>query len=108
MKMSFTDALNCLCRNYGQYATRAQYIQMLRSGIEKYGLSVNTVYNGIRMMLGEPDELFTLDDICEITGETREELIERIELYRAEAERLGMNPDIIARPIKKTTYTVKL
>lgn len=108
MRMSFTDALNNLCVNYGQYATRAQYTEMLRNGIEQYGLSVQTVYNCIRMTIGEPDELFTLDDVCEITGETREELIERIELYREQAERLGIDPDIIARPIEHTCYTVKL
>ena len=108
MKMNFTDALNNLCRNYGRYATREQYKQMLTSGIYDYGLSVMSCYNGIRMIIGEPDEIFTLDDVREMTGETEQELIERIELYREQARQHGINPDLIARPVQRTTYTVKL
>lgn len=106
-KMSFNDALHNLCLNYPRYATREQYKQMLISGIER-GLSVLACYNGVRMVIGEPDELFTIADVCEMTGETEQELIERIETYRREAERQGMDPDIIARPIERTTYTIKL
>ena len=38
-------------------------------------------------------ELFSIEDVMEITGESREELLDRIEEYREELMAAGENPD---------------
>lgn len=52
------------------------------------------------------NELFTTEDIKEITGESKEELTERIEQYREELAQMGLNPDDYFKPVqeKQTFY----
>ncbi len=54
---------------------------MIENGIKR-GFSVRAAYNGVRMCLGKETgerEYFTLDELQEITGESREELVARAE-----------------------------
>lgn len=68
-----------------------------------YGLSVNVAYNELRMVLatetGE-QELFSFEDVMEVTGESREELTEQIKQYREELAAAGENPDDYFIPVK--------
>lgn len=75
-----------------------------------YGLSVNVAYNELRMVLatetGE-QELFSFEDVMEVTGESREELTDRIEQCREELVAAGENPDDYFIPVesaKKSTF----
>ncbi len=94
-KMSFSMALDNLCRNYGKYMTRQEYSNLLKSGIDR-GLTVKGAYNGIKMVIASETgqrEYFTVDDVCEITGESRETVLERIEEMKKELISRGENPN---------------
>ena len=57
---------------------------------------MKVAYNGIRMSLAQftgEHELFSIEDVMEITGESREEILERIEECREELVSAGENPD---------------
>ena len=43
-------------------------------------------------------ELFSIEDVAEITGESREEILERIEECREELTAAGENPDELFIP----------
>ena len=45
-------------------------------------------------------EYFSLDDVMAITGESREELLQRIEQYRQELTEAGENPDDYFKPVE--------
>ena len=110
-KMTMKTALDNLCANYGAYMSRNDYKELLRIGIDK-GMSVRAAYIGAKMMLSEhtgQHEYFTIEDMEEVTGESRETIIERIEQLRDMYEAQGGNPDDLFPPIKQSyTYTVKL
>lgn len=110
-KMTMKTALDNLCLNYGKYGfTRAQFKAMLQSGIER-GISVRGAYNGIRMIAAEQTgehELFTSYDIADITGETIEEVNQRIEEYRKELIEQGEDPGEYFRAIEPIRTIIKL
>lgn len=64
---------------------------------------MNVAYNELRMVLatetGE-QELFSFEDVMEVTGESREELTEQIKQYREELAAAGENPDDYFIPVK--------
>lgn len=95
--MSTEDAVNNLYRKYSWYGVTKKFIRdAIVSGIKEYGLSLLTVYNSIRMILArETGEhgYFSVQDVAEITGETKEQVIERIEEYRKELLQNGQDPD---------------
>jgi len=102
-KMTFKTALDNLCVNYGKYGmSRADFARLLRSGIDS-GLSVRAAYLGCKMVSalenGE-QEFFSVDDVCEVTGEDRAWVIEQIERILAEDEAQGVNPDEHTIPIE--------
>ena len=80
--MTITDAVNNLYATYSKYGVTKEFLQeMIESGLKR-GFSVRATYNGVRMCLGKETnerEYFTLDEVQELTGETREELIARAE-----------------------------
>ena len=45
-------------------------------------------------------EYFSLDDVMAITGESREELLQRIEQCRQELIEVGENPDEYFKPVE--------
>lgn len=94
--MDYNDAKKNLYTNYRKYGVTKELIDdLMESGIQE-GFSVNMVYNGLRMAMAqqfEEHELFSIEDVMEITGETREEVIKRIEDMRTEVKESGENPD---------------
>ena len=78
--------------DYGKYGVTKEKLQpMIEDGIKR-DLSLQTIYNGLRMSLASAfgeHEYFTLDDVMEITGESREELLQRIEQCRQELVEAG-------------------
>lgn len=109
-RMTMKIALDNLCTNYGQYKTRKEYKEMLQSGVDR-GLTVKAAYIGIKMVLAEhtgEHEYFTVDDVMEVTGESRETILERIEQLRNEYEAQGGDPDELFPPLKHYTYTIQL
>lgn len=95
-KMTFKDALDNLCVNYGKYGmSREEFARLLRSGIDS-GLSVRAAYLGCKMvsaMENGEEDYFSIEDVMEVTGESREWVLDQIERMRAEDEAQGLNPD---------------
>ena len=96
--------INNLLANYGKYGvTRAELEPIIDDGIQNYDLSLDAIYSGLRMSLASAfneHEYFSLDDVMAITGESREELLQRIELCRQELIEAGENPDEYFKPIE--------
>ena len=76
----------------------------MKDGIMNQGFSVNVAYNGIRMTLAHvtgEHEYFSIEDMMEITGESREEVVKQVEDMRAAAVAAGENPDNYAVPVER-------
>ena len=101
--MDKATVISNILANYGKYGvTKEKLQQMIDDGIRR-DLSLQTIYNGLRMSLASAfgeHEYFTLDDVMEITGETREQLLQRIEQYRQELVEAGENPDDYFKPVE--------
>lgn len=97
MMMSFTEALNRLCTKYEKYGFEREFLsEQLRNGIMEYGFSVTVAYNALRMSLAQETgehELFSIDDVVEATGESKEWVVSQIEQCKAELIAEGKNPD---------------
>ena len=81
---------------------------MIENGI-KQGFSVRAAYNAIRMCLGKETnerEYFTLDEVQELTGETREELIARVEQMRNDLRAAGEDPDDYIKEIPPADHKI--
>lgn len=104
--MTFKTAVDNLLRTYEKYGFTKEVIEeQIKDGIMNQGFSVNVAYNGVRMVLAQitgEREYFSLEDMMEITGESREELIKRIEEMRADAQAAGEDPDDYAVPITES------
>lgn len=51
--MKIVDAVSSIFANYGKYGiTKQQIEELIQNGLEEYGLTVQTCYNGLRMSLG--------------------------------------------------------
>lgn len=103
--MTFKTAVDNLVGTYEKYGfTREEIEKLLKDGIMNQGFSVNVAYNGIRMALthatGE-HEYFSIEDMMEITGESREEVVKQVEDMRAAAVAAGKNPDDYAVPVER-------
>ena len=96
--------INNLLTNYGKYGiTRAELEPIVDDGIQNYDLSLEAIYSGLRMSLASAfneHEYFSLDDVMAITGESREELLQRIEQCIQELIEAGENPDEYFKPIE--------
>lgn len=96
--------INNLLTNYGKYSiTRAELEPIVDDGIQNYDLSLEAIYSGLRMSLASAfneHEYFSLDDVMAITGESREELLPRIEQCRQELIEAGENPDDYFKPVE--------
>lgn len=86
--MTINDAINLLLRRYGKFGITAKMLKpLIKSGIENYGLSVRTCYNGLRMSLGERygiDERFSVGDVAKILEISKEEAAELVAEINAE------------------------
>ena len=83
MNKEFDLAVTAIWNKYGKYGMQKQEIAgLMKSGMENNSLSLRAVYNGMRMSLAmefNEQENFTVEDIMDITGESREEVVKRIE-----------------------------
>ncbi len=90
--------------SYGKYGiSRDELQRMIDDGVENYGLSLEAIYSGLRMSLASAfgeSEQFSIDDVMAITGESREEVLKRIEESRQELIAEGKNPDDYFKPIE--------
>ena len=96
--------INNLLANYGKYGvTRAELEPIIDDGIQNYDLSLEAIYSGLRISLASAfneHEDFSLDDVMAITGESRGELLQRIEQCRQELIEAGENPDDYFKPVE--------
>ena len=94
--------INNLLANYGKYGVaRAELEPIIDDGIQNYDLSLEAIYSGLRMSLASAfneHEYFSLDDVMAITGESREELLQRIEQCRQELIKQGKTRTSISSP----------
>lgn len=102
--MIFSEALNRLINKYGKYGFSKEMLsEQLQDGVMNQGFSVNMAYNGLRMALGSvtgQEELFSVDDVAEISGMSREEVLQEIEKSRKELVAAGENPDDYFKPVE--------
>ena len=104
-KMTFKTAVDNLVRTYEKYGfSRSEIESQMKDGIMNQGFSVNVAYNGIRMALAHvtgEHEYFSIEDMMEITGESREEVLKQVEDMRLAAVAAGENPDDYAVPVER-------
>lgn len=109
MQMTVNDAVNNLFSTYSKYGTTKELLRnMIENGIKR-GFSVRAAYNGVRMCLGKETgerEYFTLDELQEITGESREELVARAEQMKNELRAAGKNPDEYIKEIPSANHNI--
>ena len=90
MKTKKERAIDQMYKKYGKYGiSKKQIKKMINSGL-KSGISLEAAIIGVRWALSGNfggNELFTVDDVCAITGETEAEVIKRIK----QLEREGHN-----------------
>lgn len=103
--MTFKTAVDNLVRTYEKYGfTRSEIEEQMKDGIMNHGFSINTCYNGTRLALAHitgEHECFSIEDMMEITGESREEVLKQVEDMRAAALAAGENPDDYAVPVER-------
>lgn len=104
-KMTFKTAVDNLVRTYEKYGfSRSEIEEHMKDGIMNQGFSVSVAYNGIRLALAHvtgEHEYFSIEDMVEITGESREEVLKQVEDMRSAAVAAGENPDDYAVPVER-------
>lgn len=104
-KMTFKTAVDNLVRTYEKYGfSRSEIEEHMKDGIMNQGFSVSVAYNGIRLTLAHvtgEHEYFSIEDMMEITGESREEVLKQVEDMRSAAVAAGENPDDYAVPVER-------
>ena len=104
MIMDRETIINNLVANYGKYGISREILEpIINDGIQRYGLSLEAIYSGLRMSFAfayNEREYFSLDDVMAITGESREEILQRIEQCRQEMIGAGGNPDEYFKPVE--------
>ena len=104
--MTLIDAVNNLYSTYGKYGLDKGKIWMLIcDGMKNYGLSVETCYNGLRMTLGREyneQELFSSDEVAEMLGVSKEEILQEIEKCKIELEAKGEDTSRYFIPVQNS------
>lgn len=104
--MTLIDAVNNLYSTYGKYGLDKGKIWMLIcDGMKNYGLSVETCYNGLRMTLGREyneQELFSSDEVAEMLGVSKEEILQEIEKCKIELEAKGEDTNRYFIPVQNS------
>lgn len=103
--MTFNEALNKLANKYEKYGFDKKFLSdQLQKGIMNYGFSVRAAYCGMAMSLaaetGE-NEMFSIEDVMEVTGESRERVVSQIEQSREELITAGENS---VEPAQRSTF----
>ncbi|WP_274420350.1 hypothetical protein [Blautia sp. XA-2221] len=108
--MTFNEALNKLSNKYEKYGFSKEMLsEQLQDGVMNQGFSLNMTYNGLRMALGSAtgqEELFSVDDVVEISGLSRDEVLQEIEKARNELVAAGENPDDYFKPVEPKNKSV--
>lgn len=103
--MNRRDIVINLLITYGKYGVTKDVIDSaIDDGIKNYDMTLDGVYTGLRMSLAKvfnEQEYFTIEDVMSITGETREEVAERIQEMLKDVKATGENPDDYAVEINK-------
>ena len=103
--MTFKTAVDNLVRTYEKYGfSRSEIESQMKDGIMNQGFSVSMSYNGLRLALAHvtgEHEYFSIEDMMEITGESREEVLKQVEDMRSAAVAAGENPDDYAVPVER-------
>lgn len=103
--MTLKTAVDNLVGTYEKYGfAREEIEKLLKDGIMNQGFSVSVAYNGVRMVLAHvtgEHEYFSIEDMMEITGESREEVVKQVEDMRSAAVAAGENPDNYAVPVER-------
>lgn len=90
MKTKKERAIDQLYKKYGKYGVSKKQIKEIINDGLKHGFSLQAAIVGARFALScqfGGNELFTVDDVCAVTGETEAEVIKRIK----QLEREGHN-----------------
>lgn len=106
--MNFQIALANLYSTYSKYGVSKEFLsEQLKDGIMGHGFSVNAAYSGLRMILAQETgehELFSIEDVMEITGESREWVVSQVEQSREELIAAGQNPDDYFKQVEKSVF----
>ena len=82
---------------YGKFGVeRHDLIKSMKDGIDKYGLTADATYHGLRMMLGGAygiQETFSQKDLSVMLGCSETDAVVEIENMRRELEMEGKNLD---------------
>lgn len=93
--MTMKTAIDNLMVNYGKYGlNKTDFVTLLKMGTDK-GMTVQAAYTGLRCILAREygeQELFTVEDLCCITGETPEEAQARIDEDIQARKAAGIDP----------------
>ena len=93
--MTLIDAVNNLYSTYGKYGLDKGKIWMLIcDGMKNYGLSVETCYN--------EQELFSSDEVAEMLGVSKEEILQEIEKCKIELEAKGEDTSRYFIPVQNS------
>lgn len=108
--MTFKTAVDNLVRTYEKYGfSRSEIEEHMKDGIMNQGFSVSVAYNGIRLTLAHvtgEHEYFSIEDMMEITGESREEVLKQVEDMRSAAVAAGENPDEYIKEIPSAGHNI--
>lgn len=108
--MTFNEALNRLVNKYGKYGFSKEMLsEQLQDGVMNQGFSLNMTYNGLRMALGSAtgqEELFSVEDVAEMTDMSNYEVLQEIEKARRELIAAGENPDDYFKPVEPKNKSV--
>lgn len=102
--MTIEEATDKLLQTYSTYGVRREFlIELMEDGIKNYDLSVEAVFHGTRMMLGQQlgvQELFSVRDVAAMLGTSETEALAEIEEAKAELLEQGedMSKYIISEP----------
>lgn len=107
--MDEKTVLNNLYATYKKHGvTKCELIHLIESGISDYNLSLDTIYSVLRMGLASAfgeREFFSLDDVQAVTGESRDELLRRVEKCRQELIEAGESPNEYFIPVPQKAAT---
>lgn len=94
--MTIGEATDKLLQTYSAYGVRREFlIELMEDGIKNYDLSVEAVFNGARMMLGQQlgvRELFSVRDVAEMLDISEEKAI--LEIEKAKMQLLEQGEDM--------------
>lgn len=111
--MTFGQAVENLIKKYGKYGVTENMAHSAIKECVSDGETVDFAYNVTRMAWADAiqsatgedvHEYFTIEDIMSITGETREECVQRTQEMLKFVKETGGNPDDYAVEIKPSVF----